>query len=127
MLQPTWTLEGHLIFVSDRSGWWNLYLETALGQVKPLFPQDAEFAGPAWALGSRSYALLPDGRCGPSLDAQSCPALRAPLSQSTCLPAGSWPSTAIHGRLASRWSSSIPRRAVALLSEPLSRPLAASL
>ena len=30
-------------------------------QVKPLISLDAEFAGPAWVFGSRSYQALPGG------------------------------------------------------------------
>ncbi len=62
VLQPTWTSGNTLVFISDRSGWWNLYKESDPGQVKPLFPLDAEFAGPAWWFGNRSYALLSNGR-----------------------------------------------------------------
>ncbi len=62
VMQPTWTKEGALIFISDRSGWWNLYLEDSAGDTKPPFPKDAEFGEPAWMFGSRSYALLSDGR-----------------------------------------------------------------
>lgn len=63
VMQPLWTAEGGLVFISDRSGWWNLYLESKAGSIEALFPKDAEFGEPAWMFGSKSYALLSDGRC----------------------------------------------------------------
>ncbi len=57
VLQPSWSPEGELCYVSDRTGWWNLYL-----QDRPLAPMEAEFAGPAWAFGDSDHAWLEDGR-----------------------------------------------------------------
>ena len=31
-------------------------------QAEPIVTREAEFAGPAWMFGSRSYQVLPDGR-----------------------------------------------------------------
>ena len=62
VLQPAWTKDGLLVFISDRTNWWNLYLETAPGSIRALFPKDAEFAGPAWVFGLQNFALLSDGR-----------------------------------------------------------------
>jgi dipeptidyl aminopeptidase/acylaminoacyl peptidase len=55
--QPVWTPDNRLYFVSDRSGWWNIYRADRAGAV-PICPMSAEFAGPAWAFGMRSYAFL---------------------------------------------------------------------
>ena len=55
--QPRWSPDGALHWISDRTGWWNLYRE---GQ--PLLPMDAEFAGPDWVFGQSTYAFLPGGR-----------------------------------------------------------------
>ena len=55
--QPRWSPSGVLHYVSDRSGWWNLYDEHGTA----LCPLDAEFAGPDWAFGNASYAFGPDG------------------------------------------------------------------
>src|SRR6185312_6837724 len=55
--QPLWSPDGVLHFISDRSGWWNLYRfdgETA----RPICPRAAEFAGAQWVLGQASYAFL---------------------------------------------------------------------
>ncbi len=59
--QPEWSPDGVLHFVSDRSGWWNLYRAGRDGPV-PLCPREAEFAGPQWGLGMTYYGFLADGR-----------------------------------------------------------------
>ena len=46
-----------LYFVSDRSGWWNLYRRRRTAPIA-VCPMSAEFAGPAWAFGMRWYAFL---------------------------------------------------------------------
>ena len=54
--QPLWTPEGDLIFVSDRSGWWNLYRERG-GEVEALCPMESEFGVPSWAFGLSTVAM----------------------------------------------------------------------
>jgi dipeptidyl aminopeptidase/acylaminoacyl peptidase len=61
MVQPEWSAEGILHFVSDRSGWWNLYRERD-GQVEPLLSMAAEFADAPWEFDYSSYAFVADGR-----------------------------------------------------------------
>ena len=62
-MQPRWGPGGELVFISDRSGFWNLYRqEQGSGGVTALCAKDAEFGGPAWVFGMRSYQILPDGR-----------------------------------------------------------------
>jgi dipeptidyl aminopeptidase/acylaminoacyl peptidase len=61
VVQPEWSVEGSLYFVSDRSGWWNLYRERQ-GQVEPLLPMAAEFADAPWEFDYSSYAFVADGR-----------------------------------------------------------------
>jgi dipeptidyl aminopeptidase/acylaminoacyl peptidase len=58
--QPRYDREGHLIYISDRSGWWNLYRD-ADGEAIALYPLDAEFGGPAWSFGQATYQPLNDG------------------------------------------------------------------
>jgi dipeptidyl aminopeptidase/acylaminoacyl peptidase len=60
VVQPEWSPEGVLHFVSDRSGWWNLYRERH-GQVESLLPMAAEFADAPWELDYSSYAFVADG------------------------------------------------------------------
>jgi dipeptidyl aminopeptidase/acylaminoacyl peptidase len=61
VVQPQWSPEGVLHFVSDPDGWWNLYAERD-GKVVPLHETEAEFAPPQWILGINTYVFLPDGR-----------------------------------------------------------------
>ena len=58
--QPAWSPDGALHFISDSSGWWNLY-RAGQDHPEPLAPVDAEFAMPQWTLGQSTYAFLPDG------------------------------------------------------------------
>ena len=59
-IQPRWTSRGELIFVSDRSNWWNLYAWSEDSGVRALHPAEAEFAGPQWRLGQNPYAVIDD-------------------------------------------------------------------
>jgi dipeptidyl aminopeptidase/acylaminoacyl peptidase len=61
IFQPEWSADGVLHFVSDRTGWWNLYRRQD-GQIEPLAPMEAEFGVPQWVFGLSTYAFLPDGR-----------------------------------------------------------------
>ncbi len=61
IFQPSWSPAGELHFVSDRSGWWNLYRVRG-GQVQPLHPMAAEFGVPQWAFGMSTYGFDARGR-----------------------------------------------------------------
>jgi dipeptidyl aminopeptidase/acylaminoacyl peptidase len=61
VLEPQWAADGSLYFLSDRSGWSNLYRWHA-DVVTSVLALDAELGGPTWQLGTRSYALTTDGR-----------------------------------------------------------------
>ena len=56
IFQPEWSPDGALHFVSDRTGWWNLYRLRG-GEAEALAPMSAEFGSPAWTLGARTYAF----------------------------------------------------------------------
>jgi WD40-like Beta Propeller Repeat len=56
IFQPEWSPDGVLHFVSDRSGWWNLY-RLSNDQIEPLSPMEAEFGRPQWVFGMRMYGL----------------------------------------------------------------------
>ncbi len=60
IFQPEWSPAGELHFVSDRTGWWNLYRERD-GASEALCPKEAEFGWPQWVFGGASYAFLDDG------------------------------------------------------------------
>jgi dipeptidyl aminopeptidase/acylaminoacyl peptidase len=61
VFQPEFSPAGHLTFVSDRSGFWNLYQERD-GRVVALCPFPADFGRPLWTLGMRTYAFLGEER-----------------------------------------------------------------
>ena len=61
VLQPSWSPEGELHFVSDRNGWWNLYCRTG-GEARLVLEMEAEFARPQWAFDPASYGFLDGGR-----------------------------------------------------------------
>lgn len=56
IFQPEWSPDGVLYFVSDRTGWWNLYRWRG-GQVEALWPQEAEFGKPQWVFAPSMYAF----------------------------------------------------------------------
>lgn len=56
IFQPEWSPDGSLYFVSDRTGWWNLY-RWRNGQVEPLCERTAEFGLPQWVFGMSTYAI----------------------------------------------------------------------
>jgi dipeptidyl aminopeptidase/acylaminoacyl peptidase len=60
VIQPRYDVNGSLVFVSDRTDWWNLYRDTNNGPVA-LYPLDAEFGRAAWLFGLTNYAPLVDG------------------------------------------------------------------
>jgi dipeptidyl aminopeptidase/acylaminoacyl peptidase len=59
VFQPEWSPDGsEIIFVSDHTGWWNLYAcEIATGTTRPLCPMQAEFGVPQWNFGMSTYAF----------------------------------------------------------------------
>jgi dipeptidyl aminopeptidase/acylaminoacyl peptidase len=54
--QPRFSSDGTLAYLSDESGWLNLWV----GE-KPLVTEEAEHGDPSWGLGQRSYAWSPEG------------------------------------------------------------------
>jgi len=61
VVDPQWSPDGVLHFVSDRTGWWNLYSVRG-DHMRPLAPTEAEFADPWWQFARERYAFLPGGR-----------------------------------------------------------------
>ena len=61
VLQPEWAPDGTLHFVSDRTGWWNLYRQDGASDTA-LHTADMEFGRPQWGFGMRGYAFTDDGR-----------------------------------------------------------------
>jgi dipeptidyl aminopeptidase/acylaminoacyl peptidase len=61
IFQPEWGPNGLLYFVSDRTGWSNLYVEQD-GEVHQLTHEEAELGYPQWVFDLTRYAFLADGR-----------------------------------------------------------------
>lgn len=58
--QPRYGAKGMLYYISDRTGWWNLYADAPGGPVA-LAARSAEFAGVAWYFGASAYDPCDDG------------------------------------------------------------------
>ena len=56
IFQPEWSPDGTLYFISDRTGWWNLY-RLRDEAIEPLAVMDAEFGLPQWVFGMSTYAF----------------------------------------------------------------------
>ena len=57
IFQPEWSADGVLHFVSDRTGWWNLY-SWQDGKAIALYEMEAEFGVPQWVFGYSTYAFV---------------------------------------------------------------------
>lgn len=69
IFQPEWRPDGSLLFVSDRTDWWNLYEipaacldDEGTPEARHLAPVEAEIGMAQWVFGQRRYAQLVDGR-----------------------------------------------------------------
>ncbi|WP_224274246.1 prolyl oligopeptidase family serine peptidase [Streptomyces sp. LS1784] len=58
--QPSWGPDGLLYFMSDRTGWWNLY-RLRDDTVTTILPTDADCAPAPWEAGYQSYGFAADG------------------------------------------------------------------
>jgi dipeptidyl aminopeptidase/acylaminoacyl peptidase len=72
IFQPEWAPDGATVyFVSDRTGWWNLYryrLDTLRTEV--VVPMEAEFGQPQWVFGMSTYGFAGSGRVICSYDSK---------------------------------------------------------
>ena len=55
--QPQFSATGQLCYVSDTTGWWNLYAWHD-NSARALHPCDAEFGGPQWGLGLKTWDFI---------------------------------------------------------------------
>jgi len=60
IFQPQWSPSGELHYVSDRTGYWNLYRHD--GSATPLHEREAEFGLPQWVFRMSTYGFARDGR-----------------------------------------------------------------
>ena len=61
IFQPEWSPDGTLYFLSDRTGWWNLYAERS-NMIVPIFEIEAEIGVPQWLFGYSRYTFLSNDR-----------------------------------------------------------------
>lgn len=54
--QPEWSPDGSLYFISDRTGWWNLY-RWREGRVEAVVTMAADFGNAQWVFRETSYAI----------------------------------------------------------------------
>ncbi|HEY0837439.1 MAG TPA: S9 family peptidase [Azospirillum sp.] len=57
VVQPVWLPDGRLVYVSDRGGWWNLYVWDGAAS-RAVLPMEAEFARPMWVFGEADVVAL---------------------------------------------------------------------
>lgn len=57
VFQPMWSAGGELYFVSDRTGWWNLYRERD-GEIEGVLTGSFETGQPQWVFGMSTYAFV---------------------------------------------------------------------
>ena len=65
IFQPQWSPTGVLYFVSDCTGWWNLYRwqpSAGVGEIEPLWEMAAEFGLPQWVFGMSTYGFESENR-----------------------------------------------------------------
>lgn len=118
-VQPRWLGSGELIFISDRTNWWNLY-GWRDGEVRALHETAAEFCAPQWGLGQQPYAVVDD-------DELLCTLLRDGQSQVARLTISTGELTAVaEPGVAAAGVSVAGRTAAAVLSYP-DRPSALAL
>ena len=56
IFQPQWSPDGQLYFISDRSGWWNLY-RLQQGEIAAVTSLTGEIGVPQWIFGLSCYAF----------------------------------------------------------------------
>lgn len=61
IFQPEWSPDGTLHFISDRTGWWNLYRWQEQA-IEPLWEAAAEFGLPQWVFGMTTYGFITSDR-----------------------------------------------------------------
>ncbi len=59
IFSPKFAPDGSLLFVSDRTSWWNLYRYDN-GAITALYPREAEYGRAQWVFGMSTYAFCSD-------------------------------------------------------------------
>ena len=61
IFQPEWSPDNTLYFVSDRTGWWNLYRHRH-NHSEHVLDMEAEFGAPQWVFGMSTYSFESESR-----------------------------------------------------------------
>jgi dipeptidyl aminopeptidase/acylaminoacyl peptidase len=61
-LGPEWANDGMLYYISDQSGWWNLWSIDKAGAKRQIIKDESEWGYPLWWLGFRFIQVLEDGK-----------------------------------------------------------------
>lgn len=61
-LSPEWANNDLIYFISDETGWWNLWQIDLKGNQSQIIRESSEWGFPLWMLGLRSIAILADGK-----------------------------------------------------------------
>ena len=67
VIDPQWGADGTLTWLSDETGWWNLY-DDRDGSARAIKPAAHEFGAPLWTLGRSNYAAVAGGRILATVD-----------------------------------------------------------
>ena len=59
---PVWANDETLYYLSDKSGFWNIWETSSLGKNRQVLIEAAEWAHPMWQVGTNLLRMLPDGR-----------------------------------------------------------------
>ena len=57
LLQPQWSPDGTVFFISDETDFWNLYRWSG-STAEAVLPRDAEFGAPQWVFAASTYAFF---------------------------------------------------------------------
>lgn len=60
VMLPLWSPEGNLLYIHDKTNWWNLYRHDN-GTETNLCPMSTEIGGPAWVFGQSPFSCDPKG------------------------------------------------------------------
>jgi dipeptidyl aminopeptidase/acylaminoacyl peptidase len=61
-LMPVWGSESELYYLSDKSGWWNLWSTNLLGECRHVIDDRSEWGTPLWVLGLQTISLVDNGK-----------------------------------------------------------------
>ncbi len=112
IFQPEWSPEGVLYFMSDRTGWWNLYRWRRQGQ-EAVLQIDAELATTQWMFGMSTYAFESEARIVCQVRSGGLSRLGTIDTQQGRLDAVDTPYTAF-----APWIRALPGKAVTIAGSP---------